>query len=82
MRKIVSAAVAATCLLPAASRAEVARFDIVDRAPAFAGRSFGEVGPYETVTARATIALDPADDRNAVITDLQLAPRNGQGVAA
>ena len=79
MRKIVSAAVAATCLLPAASRAEVVRFDIVDRAPAFAGRSFGEVGPYERITARATIALDPADDRNAMITDLQLARRNGQG---
>ena len=60
-------------------RAEVIRFDIVERVPAFAGRSFGDVGPYERITARATIALDPADDRNAVITDLAQAPRNADG---
>ena len=47
--------------------------------PAFAGRSFGDVGPYERITARATIALDPSDDRNAVITDLAQAPRNPDG---
>src|SRR6187401_1436188 len=37
MRKIVSAAVAAICLLPAAVRAEVVRFDLVERVTAFAG---------------------------------------------
>ena len=60
-------------------RAEVIRFDIVERAPAFAGRSFGDVGPYERITARATIALNPSDDRNSVITDLAQAPRNPDG---
>ena len=69
-------AIAAVCLSPAGLRAEVIRFDIVERAPAFAGRSFGDVGPYERITARATIALNPSDDRNAVITDLAQAPRN------
>jgi hypothetical protein len=62
-------------------RAEVISFDILERAPAFAGRSFGDVGAYERITAHATIALDPVDDRNAVITDLNLAPRNADGRA-
>ena len=70
MRKILAGAIAAVCLSPVALRAEVVRFDIVERLPAFAGRSFGDVGPYERITARATIALNPSDDRNAVITDL------------
>ena len=79
MRRIIAGAIAAVCLSPAGLRAEVIRFDIVERAPAFAGRSFGEVGPYERITARATIALNPSDDRNAVITDLAQAPRNPEG---
>ena len=44
MRRIFAGAIAAVCLSPAALRAEVVRFDIVERAPAFAGRSFGDVG--------------------------------------
>ena len=79
MRKLLTSVIATLCLVPVTLRAEVVRFDIVERTPAFAGRSFGEVGPYERITARATIALDPADDRNAIITDLASAPRTGDG---
>ena len=79
MRKPMTGAIAALCLFPAALQAEVIRFDISERVAAFAGRSFGEVGPYERITAKAVIALDPADDRNAVITDLAQAPRNADG---
>jgi Alpha/beta hydrolase domain len=79
MRKIVGAVMAAACIVPLTVRAEVVRFDVLDRQPAFVGRGFGDVGPYERVTARATIALDPADDHNAVITDLALTPRNADG---
>jgi hypothetical protein len=79
MRRILAGAIAAVCLSPVGLRAEVVRFDIVERGPAFAGRSFGDVGPYERITARATIALNPSDDRNAVITDLAQAPRNPDG---
>ena len=79
MRKMLAGAIAAVCLSPVALRAEVVRFDIVERVPAFAGRSFGDVGPYERITARATIALNPSDDRNAVITDLAQAPRSPDG---
>lgn len=64
-------------LLPAG--AEVVRFDILQTSPAFGGRSFGVVGPYVKITARATIAVDPADPRNAVIADIDRAPRNAAG---
>ena len=56
MRKLMIGVVAAACWLPATAQAEVVHFDISERAPAFAGRSFGEVGPYERITAKATIA--------------------------
>ncbi|MCK1391326.1 alpha/beta hydrolase domain-containing protein [Bradyrhizobium sp. 1] len=79
MRRIITGLIAIACLCPAASPAEIIRFDILAREPAFAGRDFGNVGPYERITARATFALNPADDRNAVITDLALAPRNADG---
>jgi hypothetical protein len=73
-------AVAALCLLPITARAEVTHFEIIDRAPAFGGKLFGEVGAYERIVAKATIALDPTDDRNAIIADLNLAPRTHAGL--
>ena len=79
MRRMIVGAIAAICLWPVVLQAEVISFTILERTPAFADRSFGDVGPYERITAHATIALDPSDDRNAVITDLALAPRNPDG---
>ena len=66
-------------LLTGPARAEVTVFDILTRTPTAAGRVFGAAGAYETITARATIALDPADPHNAPIVDLALAPRNAAG---
>ncbi|GGJ16946.1 alpha/beta hydrolase domain-containing protein [Neoroseomonas lacus] len=73
-------AVVGLCMLAVAPRAEVIRFEQVG-APeiVFEGRSFGEAGRYARIAARATIALDPADPRNALIADIALAPRNAQG---
>jgi len=72
------ALLAFTCV-SLASRAEVVAFDVLQSAPAFEGRSFGAVGPYVSIKARATIALDPADPRNAVIADIDKAPRDARG---
>lgn len=47
--------------------------------PAFGGASYGTVGQYETIAGRAFGELDPKDSRNAIITDLKLAPRNANG---
>ncbi|WP_353366930.1 alpha/beta hydrolase domain-containing protein [Acidovorax sp. FG27] len=42
--------------------------------------SFGRVGAYEKVTGTLQGEVDPADPKNAVIQDLQLAPRNARGM--
>jgi hypothetical protein len=71
-------AIAALAAVPA--RAEVSRFEVLSRQqPALSGRAFGAAGTAEKITARATVALDPADPRNAVIADLAAAPRNAGG---
>ena len=61
------------------AQSEVIRFDVSERVPAFEGRSFGAVGPYVRITGKATVALDPRDPKNAVIADIDKAPRNAQG---
>ena len=47
--------------------------------PAFDGVSYGEVGRYETIEGRAFGELDPNDPLNAIIQDIELAPKNGNG---
>src|SRR5678815_4208355 len=39
----------------------------------------GPVGPYEQLRGEAEGEIDPFDRRNAVITDIELAPRNANG---
>jgi hypothetical protein len=48
--------------------------------PAFEGRSFGAVGTYDRIVARATVAVSPDDPHNTIIVDLDRAPRNAQGL--
>jgi hypothetical protein len=58
----------------------VVKFEIVRvESPAFEGRSFGAVGTYDRILARATIAIAPQHPLNSVIVDLDRAPRNAQG---
>jgi hypothetical protein len=79
--KAVPATLSALAWLAAApAQSEVTRFEIIQReSPALGGRSFGARGQAEKITARATISLDPANPRNAVIADLDRAPRNAEG---
>ena len=47
--------------------------------PTFGGYSWPGVGQYEKIVGKAFGELDPNDPRNAVIVDLQRAPRNAEG---
>ncbi|MHC4403727.1 MAG: alpha/beta hydrolase domain-containing protein [Planctomycetota bacterium] len=61
--------------------AEVARLEIERREPFAEGRSFGRSGPYEKLSGRLYLEVDPDDPANARICDLELAPRaDGGGV--
>src|SRR4051812_4843087 len=48
--------------------------------PTFEGASFGTVGAYEKLTGRAYGEVDPKDPRNAVIVDINNAPKNARGM--
>ncbi len=50
--------------------------------PAFGGQSFGPVGPYERISGHLVGEVDPKDPRNAIIVDLDLAPRNARGMVS
>jgi hypothetical protein len=65
--------------LASPAHAEVVALQILNREPFAGGQAFGEVGPYDQITAIARFAIDPKDARNRVITDLELAPRNADG---
>ena len=47
--------------------------------PTFEGKSFGTVGQYEKIRGTAFGEINPLDPRNAIITDIALAPRNARG---
>jgi hypothetical protein len=64
---------AATC------EARVNKITITSTATLFNGQTFGSAGAYEQIKGTASGDLDPADRRNAVITDINFAPRNASG---
>ena len=66
---------------PAAADARVTRIEIERvESPTFDGRSFGDVGPYEKLVGRVYAEVDPEAPENAVIADIELAPRNARGM--
>jgi hypothetical protein len=81
-RRITSAAVAAflaALLCGTSADAKVVKITITQTIPAFNGQNFGKTGAYELIRGIAQGEIDPADRRNALITDIQLAPKNANG---
>ena len=64
---------------PAPSLAELTRVEIATRTDVLNGKPFGNVGAYEKLRGTAYFAIDPANPRNQIIADLDLAPRNRDG---
>ena len=57
----------------------VLRLDVTHRAPYEGGRSFGKTGPYVYIEGIAHFEIDPLDDANQGVTDIDLAPVNESG---
>src|SRR3954469_11295072 len=72
-------AAAGSVLVVANADARITKVDITSRGPAFGGFSFPGVGTYEKIVGVASGELSPTDPKNAVIVDIQLAPRNARG---
>jgi Alpha/beta hydrolase domain len=62
------------------SEARVVRLQIDERGPFADGVDWGRTGPYERLKGRAFMEVDPRDPLNAVIVDLDKAPRNDRGM--
>src|SRR5258708_1203059 len=77
-----AALVGAGALIGAADIAQARITNIVISpkiSPAFNGRSFGSVGPYEHLVGTAYGEVDPDDPRNALIHHIPLPPPNQSG---
>src|SRR5271168_2577339 len=62
------------------AEARITQIEILKSEPAFSSAAFGEVGRYEHIVGRVAGEIDPADPTNAIIQDINLAPRNARGM--
>src|SRR5918994_3088348 len=72
-------ALVAALLCAAPLSAQVVKLEITSREPMNAGQPAGAAGPFELIRGRIHGEVDPRDRRNAIIQDLDLAPRNARG---
>src|SRR5437879_2921371 len=73
-------ALLAVCGSPGTADARIVRIQVTaTESPTFGGYSWPGVGQYEKVVGKAFGEVDPFDTKNAVIVDIQLAPRNAGG---
>ncbi len=75
----VALVVVVAALAPAMTRAEVTRVEISSRQDVLGGKSFGTIGAYEKLSGKVYFAIDPNNQRNKIIADIDKAPRNSQG---
>jgi hypothetical protein len=69
------------CAAPGTAQARIIRLEIArGESPAFGGASFGGIGTYERLIGRAYGEVDPQHPLNAIIQDIELAPRNARGL--
>src|SRR5205809_2108880 len=81
MRKAVLFLAALSLLMQAAiADARVVKLVIEKTRPFADGKSFGDTGPYERLDGTVYLEVDPRDPRNAVIVNLDKAPRNARGL--
>ena len=74
-------AVAALCVMAAQpADARVVRIEVERTTPHAGGRAFGDAGAFERLDGTAHMEVDPHDPRNAVIVNLDRAPRNARGL--
>ena len=82
-KRIGIAALAAGLLCALAAQpadARVVRIEVERTTPYAGGRAFGDAGPFERLDGVAHMEVDPDDPRNAVIVNLDRAPRNARGL--
>jgi hypothetical protein len=66
---------------PAGARVTQMNITTVE-SPTFSGQSFGSVGQYERIEGTISGEVDPNNPQNAVIVDVEHAPRNANGTVS
>jgi len=81
MRNIKTATgmLALACLISIRVEARLTRIVIISREVVAGGAAFGATGAYEKLTGTAYFEADPRNPHNAVVFDLDKAPRNAAG---
>ncbi len=81
LHRLALAGLVGTSVLAVASvaQAHITKITILSSAPAFGGYSFPGIGTYQVLKGYAVDAVDPNSPQNAVLTDIQLAPRDVNG---
>jgi hypothetical protein len=81
MNRFIRVLTLSLAIIASASRAsaEVVSVDITSRRPYADGRAFGSRGPYQQWRGKVYFAVDPNDEDNRQVVDLELAPRNAAG---
>ena len=62
------------------AEARVVRFVVEDRQPYAGGEQFGNSGSFERLIGTTYMEVDPADPLNAIIVNLDKAPKNARGM--
>src|SRR5258706_3872323 len=70
----------AASLAPRFAYARMVRFVVEQKRPLAEGTSFGSAGAYERLDGTAYFEVDPKDPLNAVIVNIDKAPRNARGM--
>jgi len=75
-----SSMLAAASVAQAGGPTGIQKVTIQSTALAFGGYSFPDVGTYTVIKGYALDAINPADPKNSMLTDLALAPRDANGM--
>ena len=78
-------ATSALMLAHTPANARITEIDVnaaTSQSPTYAGQTFGAVGAYRMINGTVKGEVDPNDPLNAVIVDINLAPRNSHGMVA
>ena len=80
VRIAVASAVAGAFALATSAQGRITKIQITTKeSPTFGGYSWPGVGQYEKLVGKAFGEINPNDAKNALITDIKLAPRNANG---
>ena len=60
--------------------AGVVRLNVIDKQDVAGGHEYGAAGAYERITAKALFTVDPKLPENQKVRDIDLAPRNEEGL--